>query len=238
MTDRPKLIYLARRHMSIAAPDFIARWRQHGRLGMSLPRWRNIWRYAQCDVVPTPASPLPVAAGYDGVGLVWYRNTSSRASHVDDADRAVMARDESETFDRPVRASSVVVRERLLSPMPEDGFKLFRFLFVRPGAAIEALDGRRVELLARTLRDLGGGAGYAFNLAQPDTAVGAGLGCGAVDEIGFGSLVIAKRLLTPRCLGAVIDAEASAIESVTTVLTRETVLYRAEEPTAVAGVAE
>src|SRR5690242_5233128 len=99
MSDRPKLIYLARRHPSIAATDFTARWRRHGALGMSLPRWRNIWRYTQCDVVPWARAPLPSASEYDGVGLVWYRSAETRAAHVDDADRAVMARDELETFD-------------------------------------------------------------------------------------------------------------------------------------------
>jgi hypothetical protein len=90
MSDRPKLIYLARRHPSIEQASFAARWRQHGRLGMSLPRWRNIWRYAQCDALPWAASPMPLAGECDGVGLVWYRSDEARARHVDDGDRAVL----------------------------------------------------------------------------------------------------------------------------------------------------
>ena len=48
---RPKLIYLARRNPALTREAFVPRWPRHGALGMSLPRWRNIWRYVHCDVL-------------------------------------------------------------------------------------------------------------------------------------------------------------------------------------------
>src|SRR5579883_950386 len=183
MSDRPKLIYLARRHGSIAVDRFTPRWRQHGRLGMSLPRWRNIWRYAQCDALPWPAAPLPLAADYDGVGLVWYRSLAARVAHVDDGDRAIMASDELETFDRPVRERSFVASERVFRPAPPDAVKLFCFLFARrdvaPDEVARDLAETRAQLLSRALRDGGSGAGYTINLPRLDGALppGSGLSC-------------------------------------------------------------
>jgi hypothetical protein len=244
MIDRPKLIYLARRHPSIEQADFTARWRRHGQLGMSLPRWRNIWRYAQCDARPWNAAPLPLAVDYDGVGLVWYRSAEARASHVDDAGRAVMAHDERETFDRPVRDGSFVAREIALRPLPCGGLKLFCFLFVRPDAATETvarhLEGPRAALLTGALRPAGTGAGYILNLAQTDGALGsAGLGCAAVDEIGFESSALAARFLTPSLFANLAASQDAVIARMTAVLTRETLLYQVDQPqAALPGAAE
>jgi hypothetical protein len=244
MIDRPKLIYLARRNPSIEQADFTARWRRHGELGMSLPRWRNIWRYAQCDARPWDAAPLPLAAGYDGVGLVWYRSAAARASHVDDAGRAVMANDEFETFDRPVRDGSFVTGEIVLRPQPCDGLKLFCFLFARPDAAPETvarhLEGPRTALLTGALRTAGAGAGYILNVARTDGTLGnAGLGCAAVDEIGFESIAVAEKFLTPGLVASLAACQDSVIARMTAVLTRETVLYQVEQPpSAMPGAAE
>jgi hypothetical protein len=246
MINRPKLIYLARRHPSIEPADFTARWRRHGQLGMSLPRWRNIWRYTQCDARPWNAAPLPLPADCDGVGLVWYRSAEARASHVDDADRAVMAHDERETFDRPVRDGSFVAREIALRPMPSGGLKLFCFLFGRPDAATEAvarhLEGPRAALLASALRPAGTGAGYILNLNVAQTngdLRGAGLGCAAVDEIGFESIALAERFLTPSLVASLAASQDAVIARMTTVLTCETVLYQVEGPhSALPGAAE
>src|SRR6185369_541571 len=115
-------------------------------------------------------APLPPATEYDGVGLVWYRSAETRAAHVDDADRAVMARDELETFDRPVRDANFLAREMVLAPPPASGFTLFRFLFAASGVdgdtVARCLEGRRAALLSRALGD--GGGGYLLNRASAD----------------------------------------------------------------------
>src|SRR5262249_55616379 len=153
------------------------------------------------------------------------------AAHVDDADRAVMARDELETFDRPIRECNFHARETVLSSPAPAAIKLFRFLFVAPGVA-ERLARARAALLGRALST--GGAGYVLNLAA-DSATGAGLGCAAIDEITFASVEAAQRVLMPGLIAELIAAETSIGVSAVAVLTRETVLYQAKDETATPG---
>jgi hypothetical protein len=239
MTDRPKLIYLARRHPALSRVDFPARWRRHGRLGMSLPRWRNIWRYTQCDALPWTSAPLRVAAECDGVGLVWYRSAQARAQHVDDADRAIMAQDELETFDRPVRAASFLAREIVLEPPRFDGITVFCLLFPHSNAPLDAtlsfVAGQRSERLHRALRGVDSPAGYTLNLPYDNGAGGitSGLGCIAIDEISIDSLASAEQLSSS--LAGALDADRSlGIERIEVVLAKKLLLYQASEPQSVA----
>jgi hypothetical protein len=234
MTDRPKLIYLARRHPALSRLDFPARWRRHGRLGMRLPRWRNIWRYMQCDALLWAGTSLPVAADCDGVGLVWYRSAEARAQHVDDADRAIMAQDELETFDRPVRAAAFLAREIVLEPPRDDGITVFCLLFPHSNAPLDAalsfVAGQRSERLHRALRGVGSPAGYTLNLPYDDGAgaITSGLGCIAIDEVSFDSLASAERL-SPSLAAALEADRPLGIERVEVVLARKLLLYQASE---------
>jgi hypothetical protein len=114
-TFQPKLLYLARRNPALSLKAFTARWRQHGTLGMSLPRWRNIARYVHCDVLRVPGTPPELGSSYDGVGLIWHRSPQARAAHLADASsRTTMEQDETETFAAPIVASCVLAREAVL----------------------------------------------------------------------------------------------------------------------------
>lgn len=128
---RPKLIYFARRHPSIAAAGFPLRWREHGALGMSLPRWRNVWRYAQCDAVPVPGMP---AAPYDGVATVVFRSEEARLAHVADPDGHVTRADEAATFAAPVRLTSVLTCAWEIASGSGTRFTIFLGLRRRSGA--------------------------------------------------------------------------------------------------------
>lgn len=121
MIVRPKLMYLARRHPALTGEQFIPRWRQHGALGMSMPRWKNIWRYVHCDVVD--------GRDYDGVGIVWHKSPEARRAHREDtSSQAAMEADERETFDRLVVDFCALMEEReALHPRPDAAVKLIRF---------------------------------------------------------------------------------------------------------------
>ena len=123
MDDRPKLIYFPRRHPGLPAEVFPARWREHGRLGMSLPRWRNVWRYAQCDRVPasTERPTLPC----DGVATVVFRSEAARLAHLADPDGGITRADEAAIFAGPVRLCAVLTRATVLAPSRASPGKVF-----------------------------------------------------------------------------------------------------------------
>lgn len=108
----PKLIYRAYRHPSLDPEGFIARWRQHGALGMAQPRWQNIVRYVQADVLPFDHPRVHAAC--DGVALVWYQSEMHRLAHIADAESgSILKRDERETFDRPVAEAAMLTEEQV-----------------------------------------------------------------------------------------------------------------------------
>ena len=124
-SDQPKLIYFAERNPNMDGVQFLARWRQHARLGMSMPRWKNIHRYVHCAAVEMPALKLPVT-WCDGVAIVWYRDEQSRLNHVSDKSAGpVLKQDEMETFARPVRKFSILTDEYVIKPGNREVWKLF-----------------------------------------------------------------------------------------------------------------
>ena len=151
---RPKLIYLARRNPALTKEGFVPRWRQHGALGMSMPRWKNIWRYAHCDVVSD--------SDYDGVGIVWHRSAEARRAHREDqSSQAQMEADEVETFAELVRNFCALYEAHLVFDVGSaTPLKLFRFLRRAPhlGEAefAEQMATVTVDLTMRTdgLRDI------------------------------------------------------------------------------------
>src|SRR6202012_6038657 len=80
--QRVKVVYLAPRPAQLTADQFRTRWKAFGELAMSLPLWRHVAGYAQCDpVAPTEAGidqrsaarhGLQSDAG--GVGLIWFHS--------------------------------------------------------------------------------------------------------------------------------------------------------------------
>jgi hypothetical protein len=124
---RPKLMYLARRNPTLSREQFTPRWRQHGALGMSMPRWKNIWRYVHCDVLPESGSD------YDGVGIVWHKSPEARLAHRQDtSSQATMEADELQTFDQLVVNFCALMEEGAVkAPQPSAGFKLIRFATCR-----------------------------------------------------------------------------------------------------------
>ena len=227
-TGRPKLIYFAERLPGFDRDGFIERWRRHARLGMSMPRWKNIHRYVHCDAVETPEFGLPVA-WCDGVAMVWYRSEEARLNHLSDRSAGpIMRRDERETFARPVREVSVLTDEHVFQAPEPSPLKLF--LRVRGHPELPRRTFRNWwlrefgPLLLRRLGDSGQCQGYHQNHARALSAEdGAPPLCDCVDEVACTD--------AGRC-GAVFRAalaEAADVKdhvsTITAICTAETVLY-------------
>jgi hypothetical protein len=103
-----KLAYLAQRNPALSPEQFTRRWRQHGALAMSLPRWDSVGRYAQCDCLPVPAGLSRASQEYDGIGIVWFTDANPGSS----ADRERMRADERETFSAYVDEIALLLTER------------------------------------------------------------------------------------------------------------------------------
>jgi hypothetical protein len=191
---RPKLIYLARRNPDLTAEGFVERWRRHGALGMSLPRWRNIWRYVHCDVL-VPSIDVPgLTPGYDGVGLIWHRSSATRRAHREDTgSQAIMEADELDTFAELVRNFCALYEEQTLVDDGADApVKLFRF-FSRATAVTEDRLHEDIAPLAASLalRDeaiSGLVRRYVHNYRMKPEAKAWGLGYEWVEEMWFDSL--------------------------------------------------
>lgn len=125
--NRPKLIYVANRHPRYRHEEFIRRWRQHGSLGMSQARWRNVALYLHCDRIDGLTRSLPILE-CDGVAIVVYRSEHARQAHIaDEGARRTMKADELDTFAQPVATTSLLVRETVERDGPRDDFRLFVF---------------------------------------------------------------------------------------------------------------
>jgi hypothetical protein len=110
-----KIMYLAERKPGFSDEGFVARWRQHGALAMSLPMAGNFERYIQASVL----RPAPVAGAsdlYDAVGVLWmYEDGHLKdptPSHLQDVD--TLAVDELETFAYPIAPVCMAVDETVL----------------------------------------------------------------------------------------------------------------------------
>lgn len=170
---QPKLIYLTRRHPSLGRTEFTARWRRHGQLGMSRPRWKNIARYVHCDIdLPGPGLQ-DILGDYDGIGMIWHRSPTHRTAHLADAtSKAEMEADEAETFAAPIGQVCVLVREEVeQSPEAGASWKLVRFssssdVTAKPAGCIGLVRNRPLE---------------------PEAEDGWGLKCALIEEFWFAS---------------------------------------------------
>lgn len=222
---QPKLVYLAKRNPALSHRAFVQRWRQHGALGRSLPRWRNIARYVHYDALHPGGATPGLATGYDGIGLIWHRSPAARAAHLADRhSREQMERDELETFAAPVASFCLLARETVLLPPArtvQAAVKLTRFLrapahaFAATCAAAAA--GLRAQLQAHAAAVLG----HVIDVPlPPERGERWGLESDCIEELWFADVAAALRAARLLAAGAHSDA-ARAI----TVLTNEVLLY-------------
>ncbi len=164
----PKRIYLAIRHPQWTPETFPPRWRKHGALAMSLPRWRNILRYSHCDRVPCDNPAVGASDECDGIGLLWYRSEALRRAHVSDASGNTMVEDEKLVFARFINESDLFAVEHVLRDGPISGVKVVRCMKRAPGMTREAFFERWVRHGA-TLLSADGMAGAVQRYVQNRT---------------------------------------------------------------------
>ncbi len=110
-----KFMYLTKRLPSLTPEGFSARWRQHGKLAMSLPFFKNMLRYVQADVLRP--SPIPgTSLDFDGVSLTVARDDSlfTKPSPDNAENVKIMLKDEEETFDGPIPDVMFFVHEDVI----------------------------------------------------------------------------------------------------------------------------
>lgn len=133
---RPKTIYLAHMKPGFSPEAFTARWRQHGKLAMGLPIWRNMIKYMQCDPLPLSGNP----PAYDAIGVVWYRSWDALNSIGKEPSlREPLLEDELKTFSKYVREGALLTEETLLRDGVPTQQKLFLFLLPEHAAHAAAL---------------------------------------------------------------------------------------------------
>lgn len=185
------MIYLARRNSALTREQFIPRWRQHGALAMTMPRWEAVRLYGQSEIV-IPPQPIPgIAADADGVGMIWFRDAEARARNRGDMrSKAIMEADQLETFDRLVTDFALVAKEVVVKRGPRPPFKLMSFL-KRTGAMDRdrfertLIDDYAPALLAERFGTSGGIVRYVQNLTDPQ--IPHGLKVDAIEELWFES---------------------------------------------------
>ena len=216
----PKLIYFAERHPALDREAFRARWRAHGRLGMSLPRWRNVLRYTQGDA-------LEEDAACDGVATVLFRSEAARLAHIADPDGALTRADEAAVFARPVRMVAVLTTETPALPHGPGGLKLYARVHRR--ASMDAASfrawwsGTHGPAFADALRRVDPAAGYSQNLPHPADA---GTGPDAVEELSPAALPACIDLLRRTAAAPAVRERVAAIDWIAV---HETVLHDARQ---------
>ncbi len=148
MSVEPRIVYLADRLAGLSDEAFAERWAAHGRLAMSLPIWRNMVRYAQCDPLDMAGFPRPC----DAIGLVWYRSPEAMdAIAREPALRQPLLDDELRTFACHVREVAMLTEERVLRDGRCGGWKLFVFdVSERPAAeTFDAAGAGRITVSSR-----------------------------------------------------------------------------------------
>jgi hypothetical protein len=221
---RPKLIYFAERHPSFDRDGFRQRWRRHGRLGASLPRWKNVARYAQCDRIDGGLEGTEIDC--DGVATVLFHSEATRLAHIADPDGAITKADEAETFARPVRSFSVLTEPNdVLQGESAAATKIFVAVCRRQGLAAERFAERWTSDMAHAMkkrsREEGVGYSYVQNLRRPDWAAGGvGIEADCIDEITTADPVTAWRVYR----STLADAASDLFRDIRFVLTSEAVL--------------
>ena len=186
---KPKLIYLARRQPTLTRDEFILRWRRHGALGMSLPRWTNVWRYTHNDISPEDRS-----RSYDGVGMVWHRSPEARLAHREDrTSQSAMERDELETFDDLIARSCALYREEVVvAPSLGKRTKVIRLWEGDPGTASGIANSA---------------CGFVRNRRMPPQTAAWGLPYALIEELWFADAAAAMDALGDRLAPSLLVEE-------------------------------
>lgn len=211
----PKLIYLTRRHPALSRAGFTARWREHGALGMSRPRWKNIARYVHCDIMLPPEGCAAELSDHDGIGIIWHRSPAHRAAHLaDTTSRAEMEADERISFAEPIINVCLIAREKVLHTPPAAGtaVKLTRFIWkpMQPqsGPMPTGVDDSAIPRFS---------LGHVVNQPLPaERGSHWGLDCDWVEELWFADVAQAideaRRLVRTHPAGRVISVLSNEVE--------------------------
>jgi hypothetical protein len=223
-----KIIYLVQRKPGTNRDTFVRRWRQHGALGMSMARWRNVKRYAHCDIRGEVTSDGRfVNSAFDGIGMSQFRSMAHRADHAADtlAQQAMVA-DEREAFAELVAKSRLLVVERPAIARCEvvaaKAVRLIEWGTEMDDEAMletwEAYSRQSVsgnDEVSRHVLDM------IFDNAGPDSP----LRCQAVDELGFCSGDALKRFAAANDLTSLTDGDGKQLGTARVFATTEVVLY-------------
>ena len=192
-----KSIYLARRNPGLTPSAYTIRWREHGALAMRLPIWSNMVRYAQCDMLPDQAAAFGASAGYDGVGLVWYRDADALQAIARQPElRNPLLEDEPKVFDGLVRDFALLAREAILLDAGYGPIKILRFIetdaFADATAVANLLESQTAMIMAAQ-QDNPDLCGYRIDFAIENSyTVNSRLPFRVVTEINFRGLDAAR----------------------------------------------
>jgi hypothetical protein len=163
MTERCKMIYLARRNPGLRADQFSQAWREHSALGAGCTNVRDkVLSVMQCSRV-LDGPPLPGSAtDYDGVNLLALGDVQAATDiWADPETLAIMRPDEPRVFSTYVREFTLVCGERVLRDVPRGTCCVVGFL--KAGAGV---DSAALGALALDAADLPGAGRVVWNGVQ------------------------------------------------------------------------
>lgn len=215
----PKVVYLARRHPSLDAPSFVRRWREHGALGISQPRWGSVYSYHHCDVLRDLAVAGTTSEG-DGVGVITFRSWAHRAAHVaDTASQARMVADEDDVFAEHIAHRYSICQETVVADGVPTDRKIIRFLWRDVGTSHDEFrDAWLASARERSATVEGFAPRYVVNLPVEAPSPDRGLGCDGIEELWLAADADPEHViaLTQPLFGSRVD----------TLLTNDVTLYQ------------
>jgi uncharacterized protein (TIGR02118 family) len=233
-----KMIYLAERHPQFTREQWVARWRQHGGFCRTLPIWDHMRHYEQCVAIDgsqfvntSVSGPQPGAAGWDGVGMIWFWSMEALGRAIDEPRRLELDAEELETFSGPVAATTLLAREVVLRDMGGVNAKIIAFIRRKPAISREQFSEYWEYRHAPLVLGCGGSSlllrKYVLNHTLDATPEPMSAFDGVV-EMGFASLEDAARLLhSPDYLADVMPDQVNFMETTDVVVltTDESLLY-------------
>lgn len=226
-----KIIYLVQRKPGTERDAFVRRWRQHGALGMSMARWRNVKRYAHCDIRgEVTGDGQVVESAFDGIGMSQFLSMAHRADHAaDTVAQGAMVADEREAFAELVAKSRLLVLERLAIVKCEVvAAKAVRLI----EWSTEMDDATLLEVWQNYSRQCIAGndevSRHVLNVIFDNAGEDSPLRCQAVDELGFCFGEALRRFAEANDLTTLVDADGTTLGTARVFATTEVVLYDKE----------